>query len=130
MSNFTVREVMLAEVEYSLEEFWSDLGQNITGAFQSLTKEQCAAVQHIVYQVLYFTFIGYDEKTIEGMLKLPGDLTESILKHYLEKKEMLEAVIMSQFIKNLNRTHGLLSDGQNLELVNAHLRAFHNSHNL
>lgn len=127
---FTHKQVLVADVDYSLEEFWMDLGSLICEQFCMFSEAKQRALQHMVYQILYFSFLGLSEEEIQKKLRLPSKFAEMLLDAYQEQKEMLGAVIMSQFIKNLRKTGGLLSDTHNLELMNANLRTFHKAHNL
>lgn len=134
MTTFTPTQVMMCEVEYSLEEFWADLCPFIASTCPTFSGEKLDRYQHLVYQILYFAFNEnaqeQGDKQLKEQLHLPEGLAEGILEFYKEDFEMLKSIIMGMFLRNLRESFGILSDAQNIRLVNARLKLFHSKYNL
>ncbi len=130
---FTPKQVMLCEVEYSLEGFWHDLAERVFEKYPSISKAgegRLISCQRAVYQVLYFAFNFKSPEEIDESLKIPTGMAEAILACHVDDFEMLKSVIMGMFLRNLQESSGILSDDQNLRLVNAQLRIFHQKYHL
>lgn len=125
---FTSKQVMLCEVEYSLEDFWHDLAEKVLEKYPSVASaggERLVSCQRAVYQVLYFAFNFKSPEEIDQTLKIPTGMAEAILACHVDDFEMLKSVIMGMFLRNLQESSGILSDDQNIRLLNAQLRIFH-----
>lgn len=128
--NFTPSQVSLGEVHYTLEDFLRDLQVEIDTNHPEYNEEQRKRLCQLFYDVMYFNFIGRDHKEIAGMLKIDPEFATIIIHNNKANIDMLGAIIMNIFLKNMEETKGLLSDEENVQLVNAELRRFHELHNL
>ncbi|KKP37650.1 MAG: hypothetical protein UR28_C0028G0018 [Candidatus Peregrinibacteria bacterium GW2011_GWF2_33_10] len=123
--DFTATEVLQGKVKYTLDEFLRDLEEELTYNFESLTKEQIKQFTRLVYQILYFTFIKNNPKEVSKTLNQDIELVKTVLEANQDNLEMLESIIMSQFMRNIDETNGFITESLNLELTNAYLKSFH-----
>ena len=123
--DFTATEVLQGKVKYTLDEFLRDLEEELTYNFESLTKEQIKQFTRLVYQILYFTFIKNNPKEVSKTLNQDIEPVKTVLEANQDNLEMLESIIMSQFMRNIDETNGFITESLNLELTNAYLKSFH-----
>lgn len=128
--NFTSSQVCLGEVHYALEDFLRDLQQEIDTNFPQYNEQQREKLCSLFYSVMFFEFTGHLHTEISRTFGIDPEFVEIIVANHKENIDMLGAIIMGIFLKNLQDTRGLLSDDQNLQLINAELRHFHSLYNL
>lgn len=128
--DFTPSQVMLCEVSYSLEEFLRDLRAEMEYNFPQYSAQKLEEIAKLFYRVMYFSFNGRTSQEIADTVGIKKDFVDIILKDHKSDVEMLGSVIMSKFLRNLREASGLLSDCNNLDLVNAEVRNFHALNNL
>ncbi|MCX6734512.1 MAG: hypothetical protein NTZ25_01215 [Candidatus Peregrinibacteria bacterium] len=128
--DFTTSQVSIGEVDYKLEDFLRDLRVETDTNFPKYNDEQKERLFKLFYGVMYFKFNGHDGKEIGKTFNVDPEFVEIIVNENKANIEMLGAIIMNVFLKNLQDTNGMLSDAENLCLMNAGLRRFHTQHNL
>jgi len=128
--DFTASQVMLCEVSYTLEEFLRDLHAEVKYNFPQYSEQKLEEIAKLFYRVMYFSFNGRTSQEIAHTIGIKKDFADLILKDRKGDVEMLGSVIMGKFLRNVREAGGLLSDCDNLDLVNAEVRNFHALNNL
>ena len=74
--------------------------------------------------------MGTDKARIVEIFRVKADCYETVMDMNKENTEMLRHIHMAMFLKNLEISGGLISDSDNLRLLNAELKRFHLQNNL
>jgi hypothetical protein len=128
--DFTTNQVLKGEVKYKLKDFLDDLYNELKFNFSKYKRKELNRLKRLYYRVMYFGFLGNSTNKIAELLKIDPEFAKLIIDNNEENIQMLEAIIMSKFLKNLRESGGLFPNQLNLDLTNAQLRKFHKKHNL
>jgi hypothetical protein len=128
--DFTPSAVSIGKVKYTLEDFLRDLRVEVITNFPKLDEQQLEQICRLFYGVMYFWFNGCEGAEISKTFKVDPKFVEAILANNKANMDMLGAIIMNIFLKNLQETQGVLSDTENILMVNARLMKFHEIHKL
>ncbi|MBT4937043.1 hypothetical protein HON22_03925 [Candidatus Peregrinibacteria bacterium] len=123
--DFTKSEVLKGKVDYSLENFYRDLKEDVDSAFTEYTALQKEELNKMWYAMMHFAALGNSYKEISKLLSMKINLVEDMLDDSQEDIRMLEAVFMGKYLSNLKEFNGLIGDSTNLELVNAYFKDFY-----
>ncbi len=128
--DFTSSQVSLGKIDYKLEDFLRDFREEIDTNFPKHNDQEKKHICGLFYGVMYHKFNGYDDENISKIFKIDPEFVKIIAKENKANIDMLSAIIMNIFLRNMQETGGLLSDEENLKLVNTEVRRFHELHKL
>lgn len=127
---FTTSQVMNGEVEYSLDDFYRDLENELDFNIDKYEIKEKANVLILFYAVIYLTATGREVEKVHELTEIPIDLIEYVVENCQENIEMLKAIIQRRFLYNIETSKGLLPNHLNTLFVNAYLRQCHQKLNL
>lgn len=128
--DFTPLQVWKGEIEYTLDQFYEDFKEEVAYNFKKLPSKRLKDLIRLMYQVMYFFLVTGSKEGIQERLPYNAELIDLIIDNSKENVEMLKAIIIAKFLRNLKQSNGLLNESLNMELVNAELHHFHEEHNL
>lgn len=128
--DFKVSDVITGKVDYGLDGFLSDLKNEVNFNFSDMSSKKKERVWRLFYRLMHFSVVGVEKEEILKIFKMDSDCFESLMSLNRENVEMLQAIHMSMFLRNLEVSVGLIGDSDNLCLLNDQLRRFNAKNNL
>ena len=128
--DFTTKDVVLREVSYSLLDFIEDLKKEIDFNFSDLSAKERKKTFVLIYRLLHLTVVGRKKVEILKVFEIDAEFYKEMMESNKGNRDMLQAIHISMFLRNLSDSQGLLGDRENLKLINDELTRFHLKHNL